>query len=154
MSFIIKNILTKCTKENTSFYRFDNKKYYCKVIDVYDGDTITIAIKLNKKIFKHKVRMYGYDTPELKPRKDNPNRNQIIKNAKYTKQKLEELILNKIVVIRIEGPTWDKYGRLLGTIFTRSKWGITMKGYDFNVNAFMLSFACVNEYFGGTKKIL
>tara|TARA_B110000208_G_C11786240_1_gene435736 strand:- start:186 stop:647 length:462 start_codon:yes stop_codon:yes gene_type:complete len=152
MSFLLKNTLTKCTKENTSFYRFDNKKYYCKVIDIYDGDTITVAIKLNNKIFKHKVRMYGYDTPELKPRKNIPNRNKIIENAKYTKKILEELILNKIVVIRIERPTWDKYGRLLGTIFTKLKWGMTMRAYTFDVNAFMLSIGSVNEYFGGTKK--
>lgn len=45
-----------------------------------------------------------------------------------------------------------KYGRLLGTIFTKLNWGMTMKAYTFDVNAFMLSTGSVNEYFDGTKK--
>ena len=48
---LTKKKLLHCTKENTPLYRFDNKKFYCKVIDVYDGDTITIAVKLNSKIY-------------------------------------------------------------------------------------------------------
>ena len=43
-------------------------KYNAKVVDVYDGDTITVSIINNCTIQKHKLRMLGYDSPEMKPR--------------------------------------------------------------------------------------
>lgn len=151
-SILIKQQLSKCTNELTPYYKFDNMKFYCKVIDVYDGDTITIAIKLHKKIFKYKVRMYGYDSPEMKPRRSNVNRDEIIKEAKKAKEVISELILNKIVVIKIEKNTWDKYGRLLGTIYSKIIPGITMKAYNLNVNEYMIKKELGYKYYGGTKK--
>ena len=48
--------------------------FRAKVVDVYDGDTITIVI-FNKFSFeKHKLRMYGYDSPEMKPKLNKENR--------------------------------------------------------------------------------
>ena len=61
-------ILSNRTIENTKPYKFDNKTEYCKVLDIYDGDTITVGIILEKKPFRVKVRMFGYDSPEMKPR--------------------------------------------------------------------------------------
>jgi len=44
-----------------------NEERMCKVLSCYDGDTITIAVKLEDEIFKTKVRMFGYDLPKIKP---------------------------------------------------------------------------------------
>ena len=46
-ALLFKQKLLKCTNENTEYYKFNNQKFYCKVVDIYDGDTITIAVKLN-----------------------------------------------------------------------------------------------------------
>ena len=62
------------------------------------------------------------------------------------------LILNKIVVIKIEKNTWDKYGRLLGTIYSKIIPGITMKAYNLNVNEYMIKKELGYKYYGGTKK--
>ena len=40
-----------------------------KVVDVYDGDTITIVFYHNGQPIKDSFRMLGYDSPEMKPRK-------------------------------------------------------------------------------------
>lgn len=148
----IKSRLRKCTRDNTPKYLFQSKKFYCKVIDVYDGDTITIAIALRKKIYQYKVRMYGYDSPELKPLKSLENREIIKKKAKAARDTLKNMILNKIVVIQIEAGTWDKYGRLLGTIYTKNNRGLTIKSYNFNINQYMIDNGYGYPYFGGKKR--
>mgnify|MGYP006076607521 CR=1 FL=1 len=148
---LVKQKLALCTKDTTSYYQFNNKKFYCKVIDIYDGDTITIAVQLNKKIYKYKVRMYGYDSPEMKPRLNNPDRDAIIIQAKKAKSVISELILNKIVVIHIQPQTWDKYGRLLGTIYSKIIPGLTMKSYNLNINEYMIEKGYGYPYYGGTK---
>jgi endonuclease YncB( thermonuclease family) len=132
--------LNKCTLENTQKYEFKGKVYLCKVLSIYDGDTITIAIKLDKQYFQRRVRMYGYDSPEMKPLKKLKNRDEIIKNAKIAKNVLENKILNKIVECHIIG--FDKYGRILANIIYSGE----------NINDFMLTSGHGYEYFGGTKR--
>ena len=43
--------------------------------------------------------MLGYDSPEMKPPKDDPNREEIKRNALVSKQVLENLILHKYVTL-------------------------------------------------------
>ena len=136
-----KSKLQKCTIDNTPDFCFKNQTKQCKVLDIYDGDTITIAIKLDKNIFKWKVRMYGYDSPEMRPLKKIKNREEIKKNALIAKQALIEKILNKLVEIEILG--FDKYGRILGNIYYDNE----------NINEYMLTNNYGYAYTGGTKKI-
>ena len=121
----------------------DGIKTYARVVDVYDGDTITIVMKHNKKLCKFKVRMYGYDAPEMKPSLSNPNREREKEAAINAKNQLSSLILNKIVIL--ECLQFDKYGRLLGNIYTME---------NLNVNEFMITnvLGCY-IYNGETKKI-
>ena len=69
---------------------------------VSDGDTITVINnKTNKKV---KVRLFGIDAPE--------------KTQEYgleSKEYLMSLTKNKSIIVK--GNTYDKYGRLLGTIY-------------------------------------
>lgn len=120
-----------------------NGIFKAKVVDVYDGDTVTVIL-INKCGFeKHKLRLYGIDTPEMAPRLNDPNRENIKKNAKLAKNKLQELILNKNVSLNLIG--YDKYGRLLGTIYKKNFCS------KININKFMLDNGYAKEYYGGTK---
>lgn len=117
--------------------------YRAKVVSVYDGDTITIIL-FNKCGFeKHKVRMYGYDSPELKPRLNIKNRKKIIDKAYEARNFLEKLLLNNIVDFESFG--YDKYGRLLGNIY------LTHFCSKINVNKMMIEMGHGVEYYGGTK---
>ena len=51
-----------------------------KVIKVYDGDTITIAGKLDnqEEIYKWNIRLNNIDTPELKGKNINENEKQLL----------------------------------------------------------------------------
>jgi endonuclease YncB( thermonuclease family) len=133
-------------------------EFYVK--SVYDGDTITVYIPMKISIYSNvsvnfidsnnlndkticnyeiRLRLFGIDTPELKPGKNIPNREEHIKKAHEAKEFLENLILNKIV--QIEFLTNDKYGRPLGIIYFN----------NININKLMVEQGLAKEYDGGTK---
>lgn len=132
------------------------------VESVYDGDTITILIPIKLHIYnmissneidstsdsnksniihfnKIRLRLYGIDTPEIKPRKDIANRDEHIVKAKAAKDFLSNLILHKI--IKVEFLTNDKYGRPLAKIYYN----------DENLNDLMIEKNFAKKYDGGTK---
>lgn len=82
----------------------------CKVVDVYDGDTITIILPYNKKYVKIKCRLTDIDCAEIRTRNGDEK-----KVGLKGKEFLSERILNK--VIWIDCGNWDKFGRLLGKIY-------------------------------------
>lgn len=90
-------------------------KYKAKVVRVYDGDTIHCVLKLFGKWAKIKVRMYGYNSPELRPSKKLLNRDIIIQKAGMARDILKEKLLNKI--IDIECIKFDDFGRVLGKVY-------------------------------------
>ena len=147
-NYFLKKRLRKANLDNTPKFNFANQTRYCKVIKIYDGDTITVAMEIHKKIYKYSLRMLGYDSPEMKPPKNQPNRDDEIKAAKEAKQVLMDKIGNKIV--RIELEDFDKYGRLLGTVYLQS--GYLCCGITENINKYMIDNNYGYPYEGGTKK--
>jgi len=131
--------------DKVELFSLDKFEVMAKIVKVYDGDTCFAVFLLNNKPVKFKIRMTGYDSPEIKPLLSHPNREKEIENAKKSKQKLEELVLNKIVLL--ECGKWDKYGRLLGTLYT-----LNNNSKDINVNEFMINNNYGYKYDGGTKK--
>lgn len=140
-------------------------KFY--VESVYDGDTITLLIptklsiynmcssntidlntdtnKLNKIILnKVRVRLYGVDTPELKPKKNLPDREAHIVKAKEARDYLSGIILNKI--IKVVFMSNDKYGRPLVKLYTSD-----MIADELCLNDLMIKKGFANKYDGGTK---
>jgi hypothetical protein len=76
------------------------------VIKVYDGDTITVASKLpfdNSPIYRFSIRLAGIDTPEIKPRKDIPNRDLHIAKAKEAIKRHGEDVKNEYIEEGIAG---------------------------------------------------
>ena len=128
---------------NLPLYKLEGY-FNCKVVDVYDGDTVTIVL-FNKLSFeKHKLRMYGYDSPEMKPKLDLPNRDQEISKAKQAKKYLSDLVLNKI--LKFESMGYDKYGRLLGKLY------IVNNCSKQEINQLMIDLGHGYPYYGGSKQ--
>lgn len=166
----ISNELSKVNLQE--IYDFTNDESHFKelsgnylVFSVYDGDTITILMPLslevyqfkndnNKqidkvpikkrqiKICKVKIRVYGIDAYEIKPRKNISDRENHINKAKEAKKLLENLILNKIVHVKFSNST-DKYGRTIAEIFYQDK----------NIAEFLFEKGLAVNYFGGTKTL-
>ncbi|MBT0607544.1 thermonuclease family protein [Aequorivita echinoideorum] len=84
-------------------------QYKAKVIDVYDGDTITAMVDLGFFHFQQmKFRLYGIDTPEI--RGEEREQGLIVRDI------LREMILDKEVIINSYKDKQEKYGRYLANI--------------------------------------
>lgn len=104
------NLLKNSSLQGSKIFSLDGKEKFCKVVAVYDGDTITVNMFIFGKIRQFKIRMLGYDTPEIR------NKNLEEKQRGLAaRDYLSDLILEKIVFVKCRG--FDKYGRLLGTVY-------------------------------------
>lgn len=137
-------------KKNENFKKFtlSGIKARCKIISIYDGDTITIGCKIWNNYFKLKVRMYGYDSPEMKPPKNKPDREIEIRKAKEAKNFLKNKVENKKLII--EFLDFDKYGRALGNLYI-IEYRFCQKRL-ISINKLMIDNNHGYPYFGGTKK--
>lgn len=153
----------------TSLNKLEKKKFDLENISgnfyvesVYDGDTITILVPVRTHIYnmigsdqidmssdsnksntvyfnKIRLRLFGIDTPEIKPKKDISNREDHIKKAKDSRDFLSNQILNKI--IKVEFLQNDKYGRPLAKIYLNNQC----------LNDLMIEKGYAKKYDGGTK---
>ena len=134
------NQLAKINPKDVDLFSLKGKRYPCRIVSVYDGDTCTALFKMDNKYVKFKVRMLGYDSPEMKPRMNIPERDKIKENAIAAKEALISKTKNENIIL--ECGNWDKYGRLLGTLY---------KG-GFNINEWMIESGFGYRYNGGRKK--
>jgi len=146
--------LAQNTYENTPEFSFKGREFLAKVLDVYDGDTVTITVKVDETYFRMNCRLDGIDTPELKSHDEEEKR-----AAKMARKYLIDLILesdtpleitreetrklcgegNKILLIKCRD--FDKYGRLLVELWNSS----------FCLNRRMIESGFAGKYDGGTK---
>eukprot|EP00122_Pirum_gemmata_P005230 Pgem_evm6s4769 len=86
----------------------DSQPIQC--LSVYDGDTITVRVKVGNEYFKDKLRLFGINTPELKT-KHLPTKQRAIAARDFLKEK----IVDKDIYIHFHKR--EKYGRILATIY-------------------------------------
>ncbi len=103
-------------------------------VKVYDGDTFTIAVYLEKKWTHWQVRINGIDCPEIRTK--DLNEKCIAQKAK---DYVSERILSKWVLLK--NCKRDKYGRLLADVYLRNE----------NIGEQLLHKHLAVEYDGGTK---
>ena len=137
----LKKKLEKASYRNTKDLTYDFTE--AKVIKVYDGDSYTIAAIFKGDVYKFNVRLYGVDTPEIKGGSKETN-----DAAKAVKKAIEDLMLDKIVQIKVLNGTeyegtkiCEKYGRLLCLI--------NINGRDLATD--LVEKGLAKQYFGGTK---
>ncbi len=137
-------------------YSMKGQTRLCRVIDVYDGDTVDIIFSNNDEIQHHKLRLYGIDCPEMKPLKVLENRKEIIQSAIRARDFLKELVFDKIVCVFFFNE--EKFGRLMGNIYLIESTNDTKRHghkyvtyYQKSVNQLMIDKGYAKEYFGGKK---
>ncbi len=130
--------------DSVAYFSFAGLQSDAKVVNVYDGDTLTIGFYYNNAPIKLKLRMEGYDSPEIKPLKSIPDHDLHKSCGLYAKTRLESLVYGKIVRVHVNDGKNDKYGRLLGKIYLHS---------GECVNDIMMSEGYGKPYNGGTKAI-
>jgi endonuclease YncB( thermonuclease family) len=142
-NYLAKRKLRRLDSSAVPNFGLGNQTRWARVIDVYDGDTVTLITFFRGKPFKFKVRMLGYDCPEIKPPLDNADRQLEIEAANQARQTLITLLYDGIVRLECPGPKQeDKYGRLLGVLYDS-------KGR--NINQLMIDYGWGLPYRGGKK---
>ena len=105
--------------------------YKALVIDVYDGDSITVELDLGFKIqFTAKIRLANIDTPEI--------RGEERPDGLISKEWVENKILNKWVIIKTNKDKTGKYGRYLGEIW--------LEGEEISINEQLINEGLAERY--------
>lgn len=141
-------LLDNATKDNTPWLSFEGQELEAKVIDIYDGDTITIAIPFENRIYKQKCRLCNLDTAEIRTK----NCEEKIVGIKG-KEFVKDLVLGKRVYIKCGKD--DKYGRLLVQVFLSAPNRSLMLGcrkYEKDLSSMIIEAGLGYEYDGRTKK--
>ncbi len=108
--------LCKTTFENAKINKLEGNTHMCKILNVYDGDTFTIGIA-DMPDEKFSIRLYGIDTPEIKPLLSIDDRDLHKKAANVCRQ----IVISKFN--KVNNIVWvkfmhrEKYGRELGVIY-------------------------------------
>jgi len=137
------NKLKNIKNEDINIFSFEGYKCKAKVVSVYDGDTFTACFKYRGKIIKYKFRTFGYDSPEMKPLKSKPNREEEKAKAIIARDKFKEIIkFDSKELVELEMLGFDKYGRILVNVFKD----------HVNINEWMIINKYGYSYFGGTKR--
>ncbi len=86
-------------------------EYKAVVVDIYDGDTITVDIDLGFKSGMRglKLRLFGIDAPEMRGAEK--------VDGKVTRDWLREQILGQEVRVKTYRDNVGKYGRWLAEVF-------------------------------------
>jgi len=109
----------------------------CKVVSVYDGDTIRVVFPIHNTMYKWNCRLNGVDTPELRTKDETEK-----KYGYLVRDELRKKILNKIVTVYCGD--FDKYGRLLIDIFCEND--------ETSIGLWLIENKYALKYDGGTKK--
>lgn len=164
-----KEKLLECIDKNINCFSLSGKVFNCKVVNVYDADTCKVVFYLNDELVKYTLRLKGIDTPEMKPPSSDKNRKIQIKEAKrsrnrliqlstdcdleleldLSKSKIQNLINSNKKIIKIRCEEFDKYGRLLASLFSNDS---NDSDKDISFNEILIKEGYAYKYEGGTKK--
>ncbi len=127
--------------------------YRCHCIRVVDGDTIKVIVDKGFGDYRvENLRVYGIDTPELRPRKGTPEERSIEKiKAKAAKVRVEELVLGRDLIIKTHKT--GKFGRWLAEVFLDestmdavTKLGVVADGWKGTLSETLLAEGHAVEY--------
>jgi endonuclease YncB( thermonuclease family) len=126
------------TYDTTNKFSFEGQQFICRVLDVYDGDTITCALPVCGNIYRFSLRLADIDTCEIKSKNEavrekayeakhfllnnilHHNNIDIKFDKHISRADTRDILSSNICLVNIYCGTFDKYGRLLAWIFPSS----------------------------------
>lgn len=150
--------LEKCGLDTPAF-SLASKECYCRLVDMYDADTLTLIVPLFDSYYKFNCRVYGIDTAEIKSSTEELK--MIAQRAKnrmlqlcgvysveldrvYSRKEVQQILDNNIYLVWCKFGEFDKYGRPLVTVYDKEK--------GMEVANSLVQEKLANAYFGGTKE--
>jgi endonuclease YncB( thermonuclease family) len=158
----MENVIDKYEKYDidTAEFSFDGIQSYARLVDVYDGDTITCVLNIFDNYYKLKFRLYGIDTMEMKEQNVQVKQKALEARKKVidilcgdnnlpinvSRNNIQEYLKNNIIIVWIECLNFDKYGRILCKAYNKEN----KNGND--VSSILLECNLAVKYDGGKKQ--
>ncbi len=115
----------------TPIFSLNGLKTYSRIVNIIDGDTISLVIPVFNNYFKFTTRIKGIDTCEIHSsdplikahgmKAKEKVCNLICKINIDSKKDIIEYLKNNIILVWIECFNFDKYGRLLADVYNKDK---------------------------------
>jgi endonuclease YncB( thermonuclease family) len=125
--------LANASWDNTPPLNLDGHDAIARVLDVYDGDTLTVAMPWKDNVYRFTLRLLGIDTDEIRGttgetrERANAARVLLAQNvadgkfaidAKTTRAVLRRFLGQHDCRVRIRCKSFDKYGRVLANVYS------------------------------------
>ena len=142
----------------TPRFTLNGLETYGRLVDIIDGDSLSIILPIYNSYFKFNVRLNGIDTSEL--HSNNTELKHFAENAKnelvkliidkkdLTKHEIQKVLENEIVIVLVKCLEFDKYGRLLANVYCFNS---RTEKYDICLSKYLLDNNFAYEYYGGKK---
>lgn len=140
---------------HTPAFTLQGLEILARVVDVYDGDTLTVVMRAPTDMFhKFHVRISGIDTPEIKDGTEKALQAKMKLVQMITgrddigiirqRKEMVKLLGEQVYLVQMECGLFDKYGRLLANVMTTD-------GVD--IGQAMLQCDLAYAYDGGAKSV-
>jgi len=157
---------------NTDFFSLNGISTFCRIVNVSDGDTLTVVFPIYNNFYKFVIRLYGIDTCEIKSKDSNIHQKGIdAKNYvisllckannldqfdinSCTKKEIKEFFNINFIKAFISCKDFDKFGRILADVYLYNeniKENINYNG-EMSLSTILLEKKLAYPYFGETKK--
>jgi endonuclease YncB( thermonuclease family) len=126
-----KQVFHEHTLDNTPKFSFSGIETVCRLVDIYDGDTVLVVFEYHGTFIQITVRLDGIDAPEIRS-KDLLEKQQgflarqkiidLTCNGNLTVESsradVQEHLKHETVLVWLRCFDFEKYGRLLGSVST------------------------------------
>lgn len=150
---------------NTPHFTLCNLNFVGRLVDVIDGDSLSIILPIFNNYYKYNIRLNGIDTCEMKSKNEETKKKalkarisilNLVTNENYsenlTKKEIKNILDKNIILVWVECLEFDKYGRLLANVYHQFD-NLNMKKLE-NSNSlseYLLQNKLAYEYTGKTK---
>lgn len=138
---------------NTPFFSFSSMNMFARVVDVYDGDTITVVVHVFGDFYKLHVRLQGIDTAEMHSKDaiekkcalDAKKELLFFLTSKKNIESPRDLLNNETHLCYIKCSGFDKYGRVLADVYPNDN------PFSISASEHLMTCGLANQYTGGKK---
>lgn len=118
--------------DNTPEFSFNGRETVCRLVEIYDGDTAIVIFEFNKSFIKLTVRMCGINAPEIRTLDLEEKARGYLARQKFidlachddhpltvdsSRNEVQEYLKDNVVLGWLKCYRFEKYGRLLGSVF-------------------------------------
>lgn len=125
------NEFSKYNFDNTNVFTLNGTSLSGRLVDIIDGDSLIIILKVFGNYYKYNVRIMGIDTCEIKSKNQENKRlafearcellrlvtNEPSYISNIPKNEIRKILDTNLFIVDLKCYDFDKYGRLLADIY-------------------------------------